>query len=118
MIGPGNDGDMNGGGSRRRQRPATGRQRTTGGDHIVDEEHPHPGNPAVPAAEGIADVGSTLPEREPVLHDRGPSATQQPAHRKPPAITSAELVPRTTRRHQCIGTGTTTSGAQEAIVAA
>jgi len=35
-----------------------------------------------------------------------------------PAITSAALVPRTTRRHQCIGTGTTTSGAQEAIVAA
>ena len=83
MISPGNDGDMNCGGPCRRQRPATGRQRTTGGDHIVDEQHPHPGNPAAAAAEGIADVGPPLPEREPVLHDRGPGTPQQPSHRKP-----------------------------------
>ena len=62
MIGPGNDGDMNSGGPSRRQRPAAGRQRTTGGDHIVDEEHPHPGNPALPAAEGSAAVEGRIVE--------------------------------------------------------
>ena len=34
------------------------------------------------------------------------------------AITSAALVPRMIRRHQCIGTGTITSGFQPRIVVA
>ena len=68
---------------------------------------------------GIAHIGRSLGRRQAELRRRVTSAPQQigrqrhaqPLRQAAPPGSSAEFVPRTNRRRQCIGTGTTTSTA-------